>query len=492
MSRSVRSWTAIAVVGLLLSMTAPVGAEDSVWTGGVVLSEYLYNTSLEASAFDTRLELDAGIGSLTVGVVYRAYQLSDPAYNPSGADLALSEIRHRFADLEKGDLHLRVGHFFSTFGRGLSIRSFEDTDLEQDTALDGLLIEYGVGGMRFTGLAGTTREALFGTRYRHHEIRAVRAEQSYAGWLKLAGSAVERVATQEDSDPLVPGTIGKSEDMLLGAELETWGGPVTFVAEYTGRHVEYSETSEDASMGHATYLAGTFELPWMTLFGEFKDFDDFEHYLVGPPTGVRDHLWALMNRATYEPDLNDERGFLVEGGMPLGDSATAMAGASEARNHEAELLHWEIFGQVDRWFESGGSVSLAGAWCREYEFGKFIEHLTVAGEVILSSESGGDIELQLQAQQAEELTGDVHEDYIFSATVYPRYDLTFATVVETSNDETEERSVWMMTEVKKLLTEDLEVSISVGSERGGLKCSGGVCYQEPEFEGARLKLSVFF
>ncbi len=463
-----------------------------MWTGGVVLSEYLHNTSLDASAFDTRLELDAGIGPLTVGVVYRAYQLSDPTYNPSGVDLALSEIRYRFADLEQGDLHLRVGHFFSTFGRGLSLRSFEDIDLEQDTALDGLLIEYGVGGVHFTGLAGTTREVLFGTRYRHHELRAIRAEQSYAGWLKLAGSAVERVATQEDSDPLVPGTLGRSEDMLLGAELEAWGGPVTFVAEYTGRYMEYSETSEEASQGHATYLAGTFELPWMTLFGEFKDFDDFEHYLVGPPTGVRDHLWALMNRTTYEPDLNDERGFLVEGSMPLGDCSTAMAGASEARNHEAELLHWEIFGQGDHWFESGGSVSLAGAWSREYELGKFIEHFTVGGELALPPEFGGDIELQLQAQQTEELTGDVHEDYLFSATVYPRCDLTFATVVETSNDKTEERSVWMMTEVKKRLADDLEVSVSVGNERGGLKCSGGVCYQEPEFEGARLKLSVFF
>lgn len=492
MSRHVRSWTTIVVIGLLLPPVVSARADSDVWTGVVVTSEYLYNTGLGASAFDARLALDAGIGPLTVGVVYRAYQLSDPTYNPSGVDLPLTEIRHRFAEFEQDDLHLRVGHFFSTFGRGLSLRSSEDIDLEHNAALDGLLAEYTTGDVHLTALAGATDEALFGTRYRRHEVRAIRAEQTLAGWLNLAGSAVERVAADEDTDPLVPGTIGRSEDVLLGAELESWMGPVMLVAEYTGRYVEDTDTGEQASQGHATYVASTVELLWVTLFGEFKDFENFYHYLVSPPTCVRDHLWTLMNRTTYEPDLDDERGFLVEGSIPFGHHSMLMGGASEARNHEAELLHWEIFSQADHWFEGGSSASLAGAWSREYELGKFIEHLTVGTEFILSPESGREIEFQFQAQQTEELTGDKHEDYLFSTTVYPSHGLTFATVIETSNDTTEERSIWMMTEVKKLLANDFEVSVSVGSERGGLKCSGGVCYQEPEFEGARIRLSAFF
>jgi hypothetical protein len=37
------------------------------------------------------------------------------------------------------------------------------------------------------------------------------------------------------------------------------------------------------------------------------------------------------------------------------------------------------------------------------------------------------------------------------------------------------------------VAEGHDVMLSYGSERGGWKCTGGVCFFEPEFEGFKVK-----
>ncbi len=480
-----------AVLALCCVLPASALGDDEVWSSGAVSGEYLYDTGAEASAFDARLDVDAGIGPLTIGGVFRAYQLSSPTYNPAEIDVPLAEVRQRYASLEREQLHLRAGHFYSTFGHGLALRSFEDIDLEHDTVLDGLLAEYSFSGADITALAGTVDEPLSETRYRRHEVRAVRASRSIADWLNVAGSVVERASNKEDDDPLVTGTLGRSEDLLLGGELEAWMGPVTVAAEYVGREGDDGEIGIEDIEGHAAYAAATVALPWATLFGEYKDYDRFHHFLVNPPTAVREHLWTLMNRATYEPKLDDERGYLIEAIVPLGESITVLGGASEARNHDADLSHWEMFAQADTWI---GETSLSGgaAWSREYELGKFVEHKTAGAEVIMPLPSGQPLELQVQVGETTDIVETTSMDYLVSMTVYTVSGITLATVVEGTDDESEAKDVWAMVEVKSLLADDVELGLSFGSERGGLKCSGGVCRVEPEFAGARVRLTTYF
>ena len=45
---------------------------------------------------------------------------------------------------------------------------------------------------------------------------------------------------------------------------------------------------------------------------------------------------------------------------------------------------------------------------------------------------------------------------------------------------------------QRALGEGLDVALGFGTERGGKKCSGGVCYTEPEFAGLRLRLTKSF
>ncbi len=396
---------ALLSVAFLALVSASALAETDVYASGVVRGKYLYSTEEEASVWDTRVDFDASIGVLTLGAVYRGYWLSDDAYNPADVVVAdPNDVKHRYAALEYEDLYLRAGHFSTTFGHGLTLRSYEDVDLEHDTLLDGLFAEYDAGVFDVTALTGASREDS-GDRFYAHTVHGARVSVPVGEWMEVAGSAVERSRIWNDEDGEFGGDFARFEDGVRGAEVSGWIGPFTFGGEYAERSGDYPEAAKKVdpetggleyprrqveTQGHATYASGTLDLGWATLFGEFKDFDDFAHSLVNPPTCVREHLWTLMNRATYEVDLNDERGFLVEGSSALGDALFVTGGASEARSHDRDLRHWEMFGHAT--YDLGSDITLGAAASRSREYlfgeeggiGKFTEHTTGVVEADLT------------------------------------------------------------------------------------------------------------
>ncbi len=482
-----------AAVVLLLMGTAVVAlGETDVSISGVLNGKYMYDTQLDASAADSRLDMDLAAGPVTLGVAYRIYQLSDPTYNPASIDVPLAEIKHRYAVYESGVFRARAGHFLATFGHGLTLRSYEDVELEHDTMLDGVRGDYEIGEASLTALAGSLDEELYGTRYREHRVRGARLAVPVGGWAEVAGSMVERAYSDKDTEIDIPASRSEFDDSVRGAELSMWLGPVSFSGEYAGRNGENPVTSGDVVRGYAAYASATVDAGPLTLFGEFKDYNRFDHYLVSPPTCVREHVYTLMNRVTYEIDLADERGFLVEGSAPLTDGLFITGGASEARNHDGDLSHWEIFSEAEHTFWEALTGGFGWSWSREYELGAFVEHMSGAADFYLTTADGRLIETSVEGQRVEEPTGERYENYLGSVTFYPGNELTFSTVLEATTGETETREVWMMVEVRALLPEDVETTFSLGTERGGKKCSGGVCYFEPEFEGMRLRVAKYF
>lgn len=490
---------AIAALVLLVLFVVSAAAETDVYASGVVRGKYLYNTDddVESSVSDTRVELDVGVGALTLGVVYRAYLLSDEDYNPADVEAPPTEVKHRYAAFEHDDLFLRAGHFFATFGRGLTLRSYEDVDLEHDTVLDGVMAEYSVGDVSLTALSGLTTDDAPGTGYTEHVVSGARATMPVGTWVELGGSVVGRSTTDRDEDVEIPDELARFEDTVTGSEVSVWAGPLTVAAEYAGRNGENPVTGSGHVDGHATYVSAALNYDWLTLFGELKDYERFDHVLVNPPTAVRDHLWTLMNRATYQVDLDDEMGFLVEASAPAGDAFFLMGGASEARNHDGDLRHWEMFGQVD-WSAGPTTANVGASRSREYLFaggqstGKFTER-TIAGVTFeFGFASDQVIELNIEGQTTDDVDGKSYEDFIVSAAYYPGLDMTVIATAERTTAETDDRDSWFMGEVRKLLSDDFEVSLSAGTERGGKKCTGGVCFVEPEFEGVRLRFSRYF
>lgn len=498
MSRHGRTLAVLSVALVALACSS-ASAESDVYASGVVRGKYLYNMDddIESSAADTRVELDVTVGAVTLGAVYRAYQLSDPSYNPASIDVPPAYVKHRYVALDHEGLYATAGHFRATFGRGLTLRSYEDVDLEHDTLLDGFLAEYQAGMFGLTALAGAAEEEDSVTRFYSHAVRGARASMPIGEWIEVAGSVIERSRTWEEESGQVSSPFARFEDGLVGGEASLYTGPLTVAAEYVDRSGEYPLTEGEQLSGHATYGAATLDLGWATVFGEAKDYEDFDHYMVNPPTCVREHLFTLMNRATYQPDLNDEVGFLFEGSAPVGDALFVTGGASEARNHDRDLKHWEMFGQATCAL-GDLNVGAAGSMSREYLFGaggatgKFTEHMIGAVEADFPVFGEHSVELTLEGQRVEEPSGIAFEDYILAGAWYAGLDLTVTVALEGTTSETESRERWTMVSAKKTLPGDLEVELGAGTERGGKKCTGGTCYFEPEFEGVRLRFTKFF
>lgn len=491
-----------AVVSCALALLAVPGtaSADDVGVFGAATAEYIQNTERDpsASAFDGRVELDVEIGSLTLGAVYRAHLLSEPTYNPAGKPLPDAEVTQRYVEFARDDLFLRAGDFFVTFGRGLALRSFEDVDLEHDTGLDGLYAEYSVGGAAVSALSGVATERISGTGFVDHRIRGARASVPVLDWLDVSGSVVERSATEWDEELVIPAQSARLEESVVAAGFGAGFGALSLGGEYADRGGENPVTGESAVEGHASYLSAMVDLPWVTVLGEYKDYDDFGHYLVNPPTCVRDHPWTLMNRVTHEVVLADERGFLVEGRAPLGESLYLVGGASEARSHGRDLRHWEYYGQLDHSFSDRVTGSAALSWSREYLFvglegtGKFDEHVSAAVDLAVEVSPGQTIELVGEGQRAEDPSGDTCGNYLLAFACYPTSSVTIVSAAEWTTDRFADRGVWVVTEVKFLPTPDSEIALALGSEPEGKKCSGGVCHFEPGFEGMRLRLSTYF
>jgi hypothetical protein len=472
----VRRPVAFAAAALVALVASGAGASD-VTVRGSVVGEYLYDSEFDGSVFDGRVEFDAESGPFLVGAVYRAYQLSDPDYNPVQKEIPASQVKHRYAEFRGESLTARGGHFFATFGRGISLRSYEDADLEHDTVLDGVLVH---------------DERLSDSRTRRHTARGIEVAGSPWDWASVGASAVERSWLDEDEDIVLPPDQTRGEDLVLSGSADLRLGPASLAGEYARRGGENPVTGAEMDEGRALYLSGTFDLGWATLFGEFKDYDRFAHRLVNPPTCVRDHAWTLMNRATYEVDLDDERGFLGEGTVPLGDALSVTGGASEARDHEGELAHWEMYGEVSHTLFEALSGAVAGAWSREYLLGKFTEHASGAAEFDVVLPSGQTVEIVLEAGTTEDVSGLSWEDHIASLTWYPGADLTVTAVYEGTTSDIETRDSWLIGEVRKRVSDQVEVALAAGTERGGKQCSGGVCRYEPQFEGVRLRLNSYF
>jgi hypothetical protein len=445
-----------------------------------------FNTEANTTVTDARVDFEIRVGLVSVGGTYRMYDFGDGGYNPRGIDPA-HHIKHRYVEGRSEGLFFRGGHFLSTFGRGLALRAFEDINLEYDTTLDGFIGEYSSDIVAATVLGGKVDERVTDIQSRRHRVRGARIGLRSGKLLSVGLSGVVRNTDRHDDEVALPDSLARFEDSVLGLDGEARLGPVSVTGEYAHRSGDRYNALERDEDGHGTYLSATLAAPWLTLLGEYKDYLRFEHALTNPPTCVREHIWILMNRVTHLMDLDDERGFLIEGTITPSEDLVATGGASEARKQAGELVHWEIFGQVEDLTPRWGIASLAGAWSREYIAGKYTQYVTGALDLEYQLGIWEVLEAQFEAQAAEEPSGETHESFLLALTVYPHPKVTLSCTGETTSEDGLDRDSWFFGEVRGSVRDDLEVSLGAGSERGGKKCTGGICFEEPEFTGVRLR-----
>ena len=242
---------------LLLGVSVAPAAAVEIDARGSANGDGRYHTEENAVVVDGRIDFDVDIGPFSFGGAYRAYDFGEGSYNPRGI-APIFDIWHRYVEGRSGDLTARGGHYFSTFGRGLVLRGFEDIALEHDTSLDGFIAEYQPGTAGFTGLAGQASERISDIKSNTYRVRGGRLQGWLGSQVSVAVSGLDRSVTRKDEEITLPDSLSEFADYVLGSEAEAWLGPVSVVGEYAYRNGDYYPSLRQGKLdGHGFYLAGT-------------------------------------------------------------------------------------------------------------------------------------------------------------------------------------------------------------------------------------------
>ena len=291
------------------------------WTAGAVemvgfdLSnqmEYSWDTEDQEETFENWLDVNYRLDILTTGLRFEAFQ-------PSKSGQRKEEISFIYFQVEKDGIDLRAGDYYAIFGRGLTLRSYEDRDLRVDNKLTGLKVQGYWDKLEATLLAGRPPRK---DRDNADEMRGLDFSLLPAPGLRFGYSYVALEG---------PAVTGKGTE-LTAIRSEATRGPVSFYGELARRFNRG---------GYGLYLSSNLALSGMALTVEFKDYDrialrtgDGLEY-NSPPALTREHTYSLFRRHPHTLDLDDETGLQAEASLsPFEDTSVLLNYSYTAVHHD--------------------------------------------------------------------------------------------------------------------------------------------------------------
>lgn len=442
-------------------------------------------------AFRNRMELTAIQGILSVWLRMETLQLSDVnVYDPffvlgeeedDDGRIDRTEFTRKTFTVETDRFRGEYGDFAFVFGRGMLPSVFEDEELNFDTRLEGLSGQYSERRGSISVLGGSNR----GNRF-----RGVYAEPTAWGPLRAGGGLVEAWGGGEDTEI-------RDREQHAGAYADLSYGAFSIYGEYT--HREFPETGTN---GRGAFASAVLTVGSATFSAEVKDFEDFEHEYHDPPTTLRQHTWTLLNRQSGEVLAvildDDVRGALAEAEYSFDYFTTLVASYSGLDRQNTDDRFWEAFGE-GKAAVLDDRVHLTAA-AAESEFDSdteflFEERISGFGEIVGQVDDGQSLTLGVEwskVQRVDETTQEFEFPQRFDEKIFylsygrsPWLNLTLN--YEKSGDPEETRDDWTTVVAEIGLAAGHDFLVSYGSERGGWKCTGGVCFFEPEFEGFKLR-----
>jgi len=452
--------------------------------------------SAREDAFRNRLEVTAYQGIFSAWVRLESLQLSNASvYDPfvvadplvAGEQrIDLTEVSRRALTVDTKSFDVTVGDYSHAFGNGLMLSVFEDEDLNFDTRLEGL-------HARYTRREGSVRA--LGGSHEGNRFRGVFVDPVPWRWIRGGAAFVEAWGAERDTEI-------RPREQQYGAFAVLSVGPATLTGEY-GRRTFPGKDAVPAEPrdGRAGFVSGVVSAAGVTVSAEYRDFFRFEHEFNDPPTTLKQHSWTLLNRTNGQvlsdvPD-NDAVGRLVEAEWAPGLFTTFHGSFSRLNRDQNEDDFWEAYGEAKTTWQEKLFVTAAAAES-EFEFGTvFEERIGGFGELVLElddtqSVSVGaewdDVRESNSVTQSFEFPNEYRERIVsVSYARSPWLHLTFTYEDTTEDDPTEPRDHWTTVMAEVAVADGHDLTLSVGSERAGWKCSGGVCFFEPEFEGVKLR-----
>ncbi|UCH78665.1 MAG: hypothetical protein JSU81_01570 [Candidatus Coatesbacteria bacterium] len=437
--------------------------------------------------------------------------VEDPtSWGPEG-----DEVVQRYARYRDDMFDVRAGHFDKTLGKGLTVRSYEDRDLEVYQRLDG-----GVADVCFTFGDREWGEisALWG-RNRHDEELQEHDDRVGGGqitfrpfdflYLTASGAEAEVENTQNyelEKNTLYAGGLG--------------GGWKYFdvYGEYATRESYDSLFLEDID-GKGFYGIATGYLPRSSVSFEYKYYDHLTYRYNNPPPVSFDEKMITGSEGQGPPS---EWGYFAQVTANPVDDVRFRGGYNYADNAVGELtekdefvegyfanarydLPWPVV--VEAGYEYVGDVNyILGV---PYGDTRSIPSLAVAWTVT----DDHSISAEAEREERRDFTwggrlytynrgslGYTYSSWLGLTVSYEDTNQTAQELINPGDPPLEQqyriKNNWLWGEVRLSWYhpkfQNHVLTIGYGSKRGGLICSSGVCQQEAPFSGLKVALESTF
>ncbi len=435
-------------------------------------------------------------------------------------------LTQRYADWTDSRLRVRVGNFHTIVGRGLVHRSFElpGVVLDKDGArskygfsrdLDGALVEAGRGPVEVRTFAGRPNGGELSPG-----ISGVDRYRGFLGGgqiaLRLPGAGligagyVRSTSDGEQQQELGTGFAGLDPLALLHVR----GAALPLYAEYAQLDRSLGDWWRFGTAGdvpHALYASGSLSVGPVGVTAEWKDYAGFRLGTNDPPSLVREHAWALLNRNTHVLDAGGtspptgERGFQLEGAIRLPRTAvlTLNLTRSDLRRFTPGRFE-ERFVQLEVTEVHGVPLALAAFFDRGEDTDLQVEGREVFGgsaQLTMREAYSGTVEYERQSA-TRAFDGSFRDDLVSFSAARAGWG-SLALVLERSTDPAQEDPDEALTPgiqarrflagiLNARLSEHHELTLFVGERRGGRACTAGTCYEVLPLKGAELRLTSRF
>ncbi len=499
----------IALPIFLLLLQEVTFSQNIDLPAGLSLSEqskYSYDVNLQREIFENWLNADYRNGIFKGGLRLDVFQPNDP--NP-----AISRGKENYAGIDylyfkvnlgkkKKGFNITVGNFYSTFGRGMLIKIYEDRNIRIDNNLLGVKFNGRYKNLSFTAFTGSAENS-----------KAVRRDVLHAADLQFRLSRKIRIgATLASNTPYVS-TLAQTS--LASLRSQARFGNFDFYTEYgvklNSDLKESAFNNSERFVGKGIYGNLNFYFGKFSLLTEYKYYDNYKFTSYDqtvvyntPPSLTQDYSYILLNRHPHALNQNNEQGFQIAINYLIGNTLTVKGnygitkslgeGSYYERINNSRLpvraLYDEAFFKIERKGENYIGV-LALGYSKEMETAT--KNITPIAELKYYPNENNTLRAIIEHQLVNVIsTNEKYYDDVLTLEWLHSPDLTFSIVAEVQTKEPVKshlvRKFWGFFRIGYNLWDNSEVSLLVGTRQAGNICIGGVCRYEPEFSGIEFKL----
>ena len=454
------------------------------------LAEFEYpDNTISRRFLENRLRLDVYRGNIRVGGRLLYFRPSESDKVQFGLEDE-SRVDKRYLEATLEPLKLRAGHFSELWGSGLVLSSFENRELYFDSELDGVHAELDVGPFVVTALRGSSAN---GYLVKQAEVTGTHI----AGQVGASGLGFSYAFIDSGYYP---------EESVAGIDWRLTRGIATVYGERAWNQVSLGATEPE---GHATYLGLVLsKWNWSLLF-DYKDYDygRFTPF-QNPPTAYREvGPRLLQGREPHVLNTADEVGYQVELSGQLTSKTFVTLHYNVTSQHveddqfipfpslkQDDSPYWESFLSIEHdlpaerhvFAELGANEQAAVDWQkRKWLWAKFRTPVR-----------SSTIEIETEQMLVTDKIRDDEEfhDQLYGIAWEPTANFSIGAQAQFTDDDEikrKEGESWLSAEAAMIFGSGAHRLIAFyGRERGGLKCSNGVCRQVQAFTGWRLTLET--